>query len=408
MEKYSGGSAAGGSAPPSPSAQKREELVDFFLGRRPAAHQPRSERLLARAIERLVEGPQIIGGARRLRAEMRGARDGGEDRVRLGRMHEARPRQRRDPLGQPRRHRIRMGGKIEPQPARQIGQHLRRKEAVLREEMPRPLAPQLEVARARGVEQDHRLDAHAAVLRAAKAQHIDARLPGHLGRARPGRDQGIGKARPVHVHRQAEIARDGRERRHLGHRIDGARLGRIGDRDHAALQVVDAAAAGMGDGAAQRSRVHLRMRPVDQRQLAAADEEFGRAALVFLDMGGAVAEDRLPGRAEHRTGQRIRHRPRRHQIDRGLRRLEDLAQPHRHRLGQRIGAIGRHVAGIRGLERRHDLRGHPRGVVRGEMHHGSSMMNWSHRSSGTSVSDTVRPRTEIPASCTVSCEPETR
>ncbi len=84
----------------------------------------------------------------------------------------------------------------------------------------------------------------------------------------------------------------------LVERIDRTQLGDLGDRQRALLDVVDAPGCGVGEPLGQRIRVNLAARALDQRQLRATGEEFGRARLVLLHMADRMGVDGRPGRAE--------------------------------------------------------------------------------------------------------------
>src|SRR5690606_38349337 len=144
-----------------------------------------------------------------------------------------------------------------------------------------------------------------------------------------------------------------------------------------------------------------------QHELRAAGEELRRTAFVLLDMGVAVTEDRAPGLREDGEREGVGGCAGGNEIDRGLRRREDLADAGANLVHRRILAVGHRIALVRGGECRHDLGRCGGGVVGGEVHYGSSMMWSSQSSSGTSNSGTTQPRTDWPAAWTLSASPVT-
>ena len=82
----------------------------------------------------------------------------------------------------------------------------------LAEQLPRPLATELEVRDAGRIEKHHGLRVHAAILDHAKRQHVDARLPGEVGRVHFLGHQRVGEACAVHVHGHVVFVSNLRER----------------------------------------------------------------------------------------------------------------------------------------------------------------------------------------------------
>jgi hypothetical protein len=62
------------------------------------------------------------------------------------------------------------------------------------------------------VEEDDGLGSERPVLGGAEGEHVDARLPGHLGRRAAERSDRVGESRTVHVHAQPGIVRDATDR----------------------------------------------------------------------------------------------------------------------------------------------------------------------------------------------------
>jgi hypothetical protein len=113
------------------------------------------------------------------------------------------------------------------------------------------------------------------------------------------------------------------------------------------------------------------------QQLRAPGVEFRRAALVGLDMGMAVADDRAERRAQRRQGERIGRRPGRHPQggDIGLEQLrEGLVEPG----APAIAVIGG-VEAVGLGERGHRLRAGGRGIV-GEKAHARPLIGGRARS----------------------------
>ena len=92
-------------------------------------------------------------------------------------------------------------GEVEPEVVGQPGFELGRQEAHFRGHVAGPLLACLQVLEPvhHGREEDDGLRAERAVFGGPEAKRIDAGLPGQLGRAAAERDEGIGKAGPVHV-----------------------------------------------------------------------------------------------------------------------------------------------------------------------------------------------------------------
>ena len=182
-------------------------------------------------------------------------------------------------------------------PSVEVGVELGRQQAHLGQQMAAALAAELEVARQLGIEEDHGLGRHRAVLGGAEAQHVDARLPRQLGRRAADEGQRIGEARAVHVQLQPMAMRRGGDGGDLLGRIDGAALGRLGDADGGGLREMHARRrpAGPAPGRASSDR-SCRPAPSMRNSLAPAGVELRRVGLLGRDVRRRMAEDRAPRR----------------------------------------------------------------------------------------------------------------
>ena len=112
----------------------------------------------------------------------------------------------------------------------------------------------------------------------------------------------------------------------------------------------------------ERGRVQFRASSRDRQQLAAAGEKLRRTALVGLDVGQLVAEDRVVALTQRTKHERIRRRAVEDKEHVAFA-LEEIVEATAGRSRVRIVAIARDVAGIGRLERRHRLETDPRGIV---------------------------------------------
>ena len=202
-----------------------------------------------------------------------------------------------------------------------------------------------------------------AVLGAAEAEHVDARPPGHVGGAAAEARAGIGEAGPVHVQAQAERPAGRREGAQLGEAVDLPRLGRLRDGDDAGLGEVDVGARGERPDGARRQLAALR---AGDEELRAVREEFGRAALVGLDMGRIGADHAVVGLAQGGQRQRVGGRAVEGEEDLALR-LEQGAEGVSGARRPGILAIGGGVAAVGRLHRGPGLRADAGIVVAGEL-----------------------------------------
>ena len=228
--------------------------------------------------------------------------------------------------GQPGRHGVGVARRLQPQVAVEIGVELGGDEARLGEQLGGALAQEVHFLGAVEIEQDHRLGAPAAVLGAAEGDDVDAALPGHFGRRGVERHQRVGKARAVHVQRQRMALGDGRDGRDLVEAVDGADLGRLGDRNRHRPAGMDEFRRETGDRALETCRVDAAERPVDRVRAASRSAKiFRRAAFVLDDMRLAMAEGDAAGLGVGGERQRVGGRAGRHEEHRHLA-LEDLAE----------------------------------------------------------------------------------
>src|SRR5262249_52252929 len=101
--------------------------------------------------------------------------------------------------------------------------------------------------------------------------------------------------------------------------------------------------------------------------LDAAAKEFRRTTLVSRDMRLGMAQDCTPGWREMRNRERIGGGPSRHQKDRDLM-LEQLGKTLLEAPRDRVIAVGKRGALVRGRNRGQDLRRHRRRIVACKVH----------------------------------------
>ncbi len=257
-----------------------------------------------------------------------------------------------------------------------------------------------------GVEENHCLNARAAIFRAPKADHVNACAPCHIGRAAAQGHQRIGKTRPVQMGLLAKFPRHCGQVGQFLQAVDLAAFGDLGDRHRPALWPVHTACFFGQIGAAQRLGAYFIAR-AHQGELGAAAVKFWGIAFILVDMGHGRTHDRLERLAQGGQSQRIGGCARGHQINGRLWRLENIAQG-LGKLGHDfIFAIGHGKACIRIYQRLHHSRMRRPGIVRGEKHQTGSSMMWSSQSSSSiSNSGTVRPCIETLAACTLSGVPD--
>ena len=200
------------------------------------------------------------------------------------------------------RHGVGVPRGLQPQAILEIGLELRRDEARLGKELGGALADERNVTDLRRVEDNQRLRAPAAVLRAAEGDEIDPAPPGHFSRCRAERDERVGEARAVHVKRQPVVAGGFRDRLDLGKAVDRTDLRRLRDRHADRLAGMDEDRLELPDRGAEPLRIHAAQFAVDRMKARPAGKVFGRAALVFDEMRLAMREDKATRPAHRRNG----------------------------------------------------------------------------------------------------------
>ena len=218
------------------------------------------------------------------------------------------------------------------------------------------LAAEGEVARQLGIEEDHGLGRHHAVLGGAEAQHVDARLPRQLGRRAADIGHGVGEARAVHVQFQPMAMRRGGDRRDLLGRIDGAAFGRLGDADGGGLGEMRHAIDRLGQRLGELHRIDLALGAVDAEQTRAPGVELGRAGFLGGDVGRRMAEDRAPRRGAAGQRQAVGGGAGDDREGREVGLVEQLAQAALDALGPVVGAVGEGAAAREGAAHRLDDR----------------------------------------------------
>ena len=143
-----------------------------------------------------------------------------------------------------------------------------------------------------GLEDDHRLGPHGAVLGPPERQDVDPGVSAERAELDVEVGGGVGQPRTVEVEAQTASVGPLREGRDLVDRVARAELGGLGDRHHLRLYVVlvaDAGHRGLGQVGGE-----LPVGRVDAEQLA-PDGALGRAALVVVDVRARGADHRLEG-----------------------------------------------------------------------------------------------------------------
>ena len=270
-----------------------------------------------------------------------------EDLVRIDRIKQRRAFERREPRDQAARHRVGVLGIGKPQPIGEIGVELRRQQPHFREQVPAALAPELELLGEIGVEEDHDLRAHRAVLGGAEAEHIDAGLPRQFGRRAIDVGEGVGETRAIHVELEALAMRRGRDRCYFLGSIGSAAFGRLGDRHRRRLRMMHDAVDRLRERIGEFLRIDLAGGAVDRLELGTGIE-LGRVGLVDSDVGGRMAVDRAPRRCAAREREHVRRGSRGDGEGEKVRLLEDLAQALLDLLGPFVGAVGMDGAGAEG------------------------------------------------------------
>ena len=190
-------------------------------------------------------------------------------------------------------------------PAFDVGQELHRGITTLAGELPGALATELEVRHPGRIEEHHGFGIHAAILDDAERQHIDARLPGQLGRGHVLRDQRIRESRAVHMQGHAALMGDVGQRADFRRCVHRAAFRGLRDGQHARLHAVHMRLEPR-QSREQILRQDLRARTTNEREFRAAGEKLRRTTFVTLDVRLGVGQYRAPGRTQRGEGQRIR------------------------------------------------------------------------------------------------------
>lgn len=176
-----------------------------------------------------------------------------------------------------------------------------------------------------GVEGDDGVGGHRTVLGGTEGQHVDAGLPGHLGRGGAEVDKGIGEARAVHVDAQTGVVGDGGQAADLLQGVDAAALGGLADAHRGRLHAVYVTGPATRRRG-QRVGVDLAVVTRDGDEFGAAGEELRCAAFVVVDMAVGVGQHAAPGRGEGGQAQAVGCGAGGDDEDIDIP-LEDLAQP---------------------------------------------------------------------------------
>ena len=253
-----------------------------------------------------------------------------------------------------------MAGVLEPEVAGEEGLELGGEEAHLRRELAELLADELEAVGELRAQEDDGVAEQEAVLGRAEGDDVDAAVGGQLGEAAPSEAAALASRAPSTWRSIPSSWAASAIARGLVEGVDGAELGRLGDRDDPLLGVVVVARR-----ASQRptsSGRELAVLGRDGEELDAGDA-LGGAALVDVHVGGLGADHGLEA-----AGQRVERG------DVGAGSVEDgeaagvgaevLAEELLDALGPGVAAVGAGVALVGVGDRLEDL-GVDAGVVVG-------------------------------------------
>ena len=155
---------------------------------------------------------------------------------------------------------------------------------------------------------------------------------------------------------QSAFTCDGGQLADLLRGVDGAVVGRDGERDHRRLRVVRVAPPCGVERVPQRRRRETRnWSPVEAAHRRPATEHRRGSAFALQDVRGLVAQDRTPRRAQRGQCQRVGRSSADHGEDLRIGVLEDLANLVARIGGPLIGAVRQSRARVGGRDRRHDL-----------------------------------------------------
>ncbi len=237
-------------------------------------------------------------------------------------------------------------------------------EAHLRSQLHQLLADKLRAVAEPIGEEDDRFAEKQAVLGAAEGEQIDADVAGQLPQGDALRRRGVGDPCPVDVKEEVAPVGGVGDRPHLLGRVDGAKLGRVGDRGDPGLGGVIVADPLPGEGRFEQLRGQLPVGGLDRDQLHPGDPLRG-AALVDMEVGGGRADHRLPGLCHGGDRDHVGAAAVEHGEGPG-RRPEVLAEALPRSGGPAVGAVRGGVAVIGRRDRLEDLRVGAGVVVAGE------------------------------------------
>ena len=131
-----------------------------------------------------------------------------------------------------------MASVVEPQIVGQVGVELGRLKAHLGGQLSTALVAERQLGGEAGVKADDRIRRQCAVLGCTEREHVDAELPGHLGRAHIEGHESVSETSTIHVDAQASLSRNVRQDAQLVDRVYAARLGDLSDAEHGGLNAV--------------------------------------------------------------------------------------------------------------------------------------------------------------------------
>ena len=169
------------------------------------------------------------------------------------------------------------------------------------------------------------------------------------------------------MHPQAPFRRHGGDGRDVGDRVHGAALGGLGERDDGGLRHMVVAPPDGVQGRADAVRGQPAALAGDAVHEHAAAEHGRGVRLAGEDVRAVVAQHGTPWRAHGAERERVRGGPGDDGEDPGRRVLEDLAHLLLEPGGDVVPAVAERGAGVRGGDRREELRRDARSVVGPEL-----------------------------------------
>ena len=146
-----------------------------------------------------------------------------------------------------------------------------------------------------GAQEDDRVAEQEAVLGPAEGEDVDAGVGGERAKRQVEGGGGVGEPGAVDVQEHLVLVGELGQRADLLGRVDGAELGRLGDRDDARLGGV--LVADPGEPLGDQLRGELAVGRRGGQELDPRDP-LGRPALVDVEVGGLGADHRLVGAGE--------------------------------------------------------------------------------------------------------------